>query len=259
MSPNTRLLKFFTSQIVCGIAMILSLFALSVSAADPPENCEVAEDVLISPAPPCECEEENCPHKWRDLFDGESLEGWKLVEKWDFKGHGEVKVEDKIIHFGTGDPFTGLLFKGEDFPRVDYELIFEAKRTEGDDFFLGVVFPFGDDQLSFVCGGWGGEVVGITSVDGEPAVENQTAQYVEFENDRWYTIRLRVINKNVSLWVDEEHLVDLDRDYHDFTIYWEQEPLLPFGFSSWNTGSAYRTIRVRKLTPDELKNEDDES
>lgn len=190
------------------------------------------------------------PPEWRELFDGETLDDWELVEKWAFKRHGEVKVEDGLIHFEAGDPFTGLLFKGEDFPTVDYELVFEAQRTEGDDFFLGVVFPFGEDQLSFVCGGWGGEVVGLTSVDGEPAVENQTAQYVEFENDQWYEIRLRVVEQNVSLWVDDEKIVDLDRDYHDFNIYWEQEPLLPFGFSSWNTGAAYRAIRVRELKPE---------
>lgn len=195
--------------------------------------------------------DEAAPPKWTQLFDGKSLKGWETAEKWDFKEHGPIRVEDKKLKLGAGKPFTGLRYKGK-FPTMDYEVVFEARRVDGNDFFLGVVFPLGEKEyLSFVTGGWRGEVVGLTSIDGEPAIENETAQYVEFENNRWYTIRLRVTQSRVQLWIDKDQLVDFETTDRQLGIYWEQEPLLPFGVSSWKTGAEYRSIRVRKLGADE--------
>ena len=193
--------------------------------------------------------------KWTELFDGKTLKNWAVVDKWDFEEHGKVEVRDKVIHLEAGKPFTGLLYKGK-IPTIDYEIEFEAMRTGGNDFFLNAVFPVGERQVSFVCGGWGGEVVGLTSVDGEPAVENQTAQYVEFEDNKWYKVRLAVTKEKIKLAIDGKDIVDLDHQDCQLSIYWEQEPLLPFGVSCWQTSSAIRAIRLRKLGEEPKENEE---
>ncbi len=183
---------------------------------------------------------------WKHLFDGKTLGGWDVIEKYDFKEHGRVRVEKGRLLLEKGRPATGIRWKGK-FPTVNYEVALEGMRVEGDDFFCGMTFPVGDDALTLILGGWGGEVVGLSSIDGEPAVENQTCQYVEFEQKKWYRIRLRVTEKNVSAWIDDRKLIDLAREEHQFSIYWEVDPCLPFGFATWNTTGALRNIRVKAV------------
>ena len=43
-----------------------------------------------------------------------------------------------------------------------------------------------------LLGGWGGGVVGISSIDTMDASENETTKYRQFVTDRWYKVRLRV-------------------------------------------------------------------
>ncbi|NQT38780.1 MAG: DUF1080 domain-containing protein [Planctomycetes bacterium] len=183
---------------------------------------------------------------WKNLFDGKTLGGWEVIEKYDFKKHGRVRVEKGRVLLEKGSPATGMRWKGK-FPTVNYEVALEGMRVDGQDFFCGMTFPVGDDALTLVLGGWGGEVVGLSSIDGEPAVENQTCQYVEFEQKKWYRIRLRVTEKNVSAWIDDRKIIDLAREEHQFSIYWEVDPCLPFGIATWHTTGALRNIRVKAV------------
>jgi hypothetical protein len=98
-----------------------------------------------------------------------------------------------------------------------------------------------------VVGGWGGSVVGLSSIDGEPAVENQTCRYVDFDPKRWYRIRLRVEPERIRAWIDDEQVIDFATSDHRLTIYWEMEPCLPLGVATWHTTAALRNIRLRKL------------
>ena len=40
---------------------------------------------------------------------------------------------------------------------------FEAQRVQGNDFFATTTFRVGKDPLTFVVGGWGGTVVGLSN------------------------------------------------------------------------------------------------
>ena len=73
------------------------------------------------------------PYQWKSLFDGKSLEGWKVPS---FGGEGTVKVEDGAIVLGLGESMTGIAWDGWELPKVDYEVTLEGKRTDGVDFLL---------------------------------------------------------------------------------------------------------------------------
>ena len=83
---------------------------------------------------------------------------------------------------------TGITWTGE-FPRSNYEVRFEAARLQGNDFFASLTFPVEDSFVTWVTGGWGGDIVGISSIDGWDASDNETRTYFNFENGRWYAMR----------------------------------------------------------------------
>ncbi len=182
----------------------------------------------------------------RVLFNGTDLTGWKVITEFDFERRGKVSVEDGVIVLEAGTPATGIRFDG-DFPRMSYEVTLDAKRVKGSDFFCGITFPVGDDYLSLVLGGWGGGTTGISNLDGMSAVENTTTGFQEFEQDHWYQVRLAVTNEKVEVWIDKEQIVDVDHEEHKLSIWWEQEPVRPFGIASWYTKSALRNITLRRL------------
>lgn len=198
----------------------------------------------------CRCDvpplRRDAPSNETRLFDGRSLAGWRVIEQQDFADHGEVGVEDGRIVMRPGSPATGIAWKGE-FPRSDYEVSLEAMRVEGSDFFCGMTFPVGESYCTLIVGGWGGSVVGLSNVDGYSAAENETTRIIDAESNRWYAIRLQVTETHVRVWIDGEPTVELERSDRRFSIWWEQEPVRPFGIASWHTGTALRAIRLTKL------------
>ena len=182
----------------------------------------------------------------RSLFNGQDLAGWSVIDKYDFARHGNITIEDDAIILGAGTPATGIRIDG-DFPRINYEVTLDAKRIEGSDFFCGITFPVGEDHLSLVLGGWGGGTTGISNLDNLSAIENATTGFQEFEQNRWYRIRLRVTDSKVETWVDDDQIVDVEHAKHKLSIWWEQEPVRPFGIASWYTKSALRDIRLTRL------------
>ncbi len=182
----------------------------------------------------------------RALFDGKTLGDWKIVDELSFKDHGKITAADGEIHLGHGDPYSGIVYGGK-FPKTNYEIALEAKRTKGDDFFCGLTFPVGDSPLTLIVGGWGGSVVGFSNIDGMNASENTATHGMTFENDRWYKIRLRVTPENISLFIDQEQIIDLDTDEHKFDIYSSMESMRPLGLTTWNTGAAVRNLSVQTL------------
>lgn len=194
------------------------------------------------------------------LFDGRSLDGWKVS---DFAGGGEVKVENGQLILGFGEFLTGVVWdtkaagKDRQLPREDYEISLEAKRVDGADFFCGLTFPVGDAPCSLIVGGWGGGVIGLSSINGFDASENETSDYMEFENGRWYKIRLRVTKDKVEAWIDDKQIVDVDREGRTFTIRVEVELSKPLGIASWQTTAALRNIVLTRLgeppSPSDIK------
>jgi hypothetical protein len=187
---------------------------------------------------------------WKKLFDGKSLTGWTPT---DFSGAGKVVVKDGAIVMETGNSMTGITYAGKDFPKVDYEVTFEAKKVAGNDFFCTATFPVGEDYCSFVVGGWGGQTVGLSSIDSEDASANETSKSKEFKRDQWYRVRLRVSKPKIEAWIDDEKMVDLETADRRISIRLECRPSRPFGLCTWETSGAVRDLRVRQLTEAEKK------
>lgn len=180
----------------------------------------------------------------RPLFDGHSLEGWQVT---DFGGQGAVEVRDGVIVLGRGEPMTGITWT-EDFPRIGYEVSLEAMRREGDDFFAAITFPVGEEPCTLVIGGWGGEVVGLSSIEGADASENETRRWMRFVDDRWYRIRLRVTGEKIEAWIDGEKLVDFSHQDRLLSIRVDVSLSQPFGIATWQTTGALRGIELREVS-----------
>jgi hypothetical protein len=185
--------------------------------------------------------------KWTSLFDGRTLAGWKVPN---FGTQGEVDVDDGKIILGFGDGCTGVTWT-KDFPTWDYEVACDAMRVDGNDFFCGMTFPVGKDPCSFIVGGWGGTVVGLSSIDGFDAANNETAKGMDFKQKQWYAIRVRVTKEHIQCWIDKEKVVDLELKDRKISIRSEVDLSRPFGIASWRTTAAIKNIRVRSLRPDE--------
>jgi len=188
--------------------------------------------------------------EWKSLFDGKTLKGWKQS---DFFKPGKSSVKDGAIILEKGSKMTGLTYDGKDFPKMNYEVSLESKRVDGRDFFCTTTFPVGDSFCSFVVGGWGGSVTGLSSIDGIDASENQTGQGIEYKNDQWYKIRIRVTDKRVETWIDKEQTVDLDTSDVKLGIRIECNVSTPFGIASYDTVGAVKDIKVRNLSVAEIK------
>ncbi len=186
---------------------------------------------------------------WKDLFDGKSLTNWKPVE---FGDEGTVRVKEGMILLEKGKPMCGIVYSKGDFPKTNYEITYEGKKVEGDDFFCTATFPSGDQYCSFVAGGWRGTVVGISNIDGANASENITTRSMEFERNRWYRFRIRVLKERIEAWIDEEQMVDLDTSDITLSLHLASRPCRPFGFASYETTGAIRRVRLRTLSPAEV-------
>ena len=183
------------------------------------------------------------------LFDGKSLDGWMMT---DFAKPGEVKVEDGAILLNTGRNMTGITTTRTDLPKINYELTYEAKRLAGRDFFAAATFPVGDKYLTFVNGGWGGSVTGLSSLDGADASENETNHYVKYQDKTWYKFRVRVTADMIRCAIDDKELIAINyKDRHLGTRI-ESRACQPLGFATWETSGALRNIAVRTLTPAEV-------
>ncbi len=181
---------------------------------------------------------------WRTIFDGKSLAGW---QETDFAGRGAVQVVGGELRLGAGAILTGVTYTNT-LPRVNYEVEYEAMKLEGVDFFAALTFPVGKAHATFVNGGWGGSVTGVSSVDGMDASENDTTKTIGYEKGRWYKFRLRVTAEKIEAWVDAEKLVDQPiKDRAISMRAGEIELSAPLGFANFQTSSALRNIRLRAL------------
>jgi len=180
------------------------------------------------------------------LFNGKDLAGWKIQDRYEFSDHGKVYVKDGVLYLDEGKPMTGIQWPGE-FPKSNYEVSLEAMRTSGSDFFVGMTFPVGDSWATWINGGWGGNVVGLSNVDEYNASENQTSRGMNFKDKQWYRFRLRVSDERIETWIDDEQVINLERKGHKFSVWEEQAPIKPFGVATWYTGGALRNFTLKRL------------
>ncbi|MCG6156892.1 3-keto-disaccharide hydrolase [Rubinisphaera margarita] len=182
------------------------------------------------------------------LIKGDKLDGW---QKTQFGGPGEVSVKEGVLTIEMGSPLNGVTITEEAFkklPKVNYEMRLEAKRELGGDFFVGLTFPVKDQHCSLIMGGWGGGVIGISSIDGYDASENESTTYATFENGKWYNIRLQVTDNRITVWLDDEEMVDVDIEERRLDTRIEVDLSKPLGLSSFETTAKIRDFKIRPLS-----------
>lgn len=181
---------------------------------------------------------------WQSLFDGSTLKGWKLSV---FAGAGEIECTHGLLLMGMGDMLTGVSCTNP-LPTMNYEVTLEAMRVTGTDFFCGLTFPVRDTHCSLIVGGWGGSLVGISNLDDEDASQNETTQFIGFENGRWYRIRLRVSEARIEAWIEQKKVVDVVTTGRKLSLrggdIYRSKPL---GLATWVTSAAFRDIKIRRV------------
>lgn len=182
------------------------------------------------------------------LFNGKDLENWQITQ---YGGEGDVFVtEDGELEFGFGAILTGVHWDGDPPRNSNYEITLEAMKLDGTDFFCAVTFPVKESHATFVVGGWGGGIVGISSVDDLDASENETMNIEGFNEEVWYRIRVRVTNEKIEAWIDDTMMVDLELENRKISLRpGDIELSVPLGLSSFQTRAKYRNI-VWKNLPD---------
>lgn len=182
--------------------------------------------------------------EWEPLFDGRTLGNWQATE---FLLPGTVSIQDGNLILGRGDGLTGITWTdGDSLPTNDYEITLEARRLSGIDFFCGLTFPVGDEHVTFIVGGWGGNVVGISNIDRRDASENETTTHMTFEAERWYAIRVRVSDNRIQAWIDDVPAVDIDTTNRQLDVRPDVFLSRPLGIATWNTTAALRNLRLRR-------------
>jgi hypothetical protein len=189
---------------------------------------------------------EKAGEKALKLFNGKDLSSW---EKTNFGGEGDVYVEDGLLVLEMGDPLTGINWKSEkELPVTNYEVSLEAKKMLGDDFFCALTFPVKDSHATFVCGGWGGAVVGISSIDFQDASENDTTDFMSFEDNRWYKIRVRVTDKEILAWIDDKEMAKVNLEESKVMLRSGAiELCVPLGIANFQTRTALRNMTLREV------------
>ena len=179
------------------------------------------------------------------LFDGKTLDPWELTE---FGGEGDVTVKDGCIEMDAGDPFTAInLPESYPLPTTNYELQYDAMKVEGSDFFGTVTFPVGKGFCSMVVGGWAGTVVGLSSIDGLDASENETRSVRKFQRKKWYKIRVRVTPESIQGWIDNDQVIDQSIVGKKVSIRGEMVPCRPLGIANFYTIAKIKNIQLRRL------------
>lgn len=220
-----------------------SLLALAFALVLAP--CSLAQGVKKGlPSPPAEATaelaKENAPKeaaikedvskeksKWKPLMEKDSLKGWEISN---FGGEGEVEIKEGVMRLERGEPMTGVTTISKEFPKDNYEMRWKASRIDGSDFFAGVTFPVGDEFCSFICGGWGGGLVGLSSINGNDASENETTGFHQFKNKQWYAFRIRVDKKHITAWIDDKEMLKVERENKKFSLRGEVFKSKPLGY-----------------------------
>jgi len=185
-------------------------------------------------------------NRWVSLFNGKDLSGWVMPN---FAGGGEVTVKNKEIVIEMGDSLSGLTFTN-DVPRSNYELELDAMKIQGQDFFCALTFPVKTNSCSLVMGGWGGAVVGISSVDHQDASDNETTEFIRFDENKWFKIKVQVTDDRIRCWLDGESIVDLELEHRYISMRpGDIELNMPLGLANYQTASKFRNLRYRYIDP----------
>lgn len=179
-------------------------------------------------------------------FDGTSLTDWEITP---FGGEGECKVENGAIVLEPGFPLTGITSTRNDLPKMNYEILLEARKTSGIDFFVGLTFPVDESHCSLIVGGWAGPVVGLSVLDGQDASNNETKRLMKFELNRWYQIKLQVTPNRIVAWIDDKQVINQDVTGRQLSVRNETLKSRPLGLCCFETRAEIRKFELKSLAP----------
>lgn len=205
---------------------------------------------------PLSCHSEDEPEgeaKTYDLFTEDSMDDWEEV---DCGGSGPVSWEEgQVMLIEQGEMLSGAVYqKADELPKTNYEITLEAQRLQGVDFFCAITFPVGSLErcATFVMGGWGGSVTGISSIDRMDAANNATGTFQRYEDDKWYSVRLRVTPENLSAWIGDKQVVDIDIEGREVGVRPGLiEAYMPLSLTTFNTTGAIRKVVMTEFPPEE--------
>jgi hypothetical protein len=179
------------------------------------------------------------------LFNGTSLDNWS---KTDYAGKGEIFIDNnQTLVMEMGATLSGIHWTGDDLPVENYEISLQARRTMGSDFFCGLTFPYKDSHATLILGGWGGSLIGISSIDDFDASENETGDAYIFEEKEWYNIRLEVMETKLKVFINGETVIDADVAGKKVAMrVGEIEMSVPLGITTYGTTGEFKNIVLRK-------------
>jgi len=184
------------------------------------------------------------------LLDGDVKSAW--VQSG-IPSEGQISVDDSVLSLSKGQPMTGARYLNWDkagLPGTEYFISYEAMRVDGHDIFGMCTFPVSSHaaHATFVIGGWGGSVTGLSSIDFLDASENQTRAEMAFTNGRWYHIRIEVRPDDLRVWIDGKPMVNASIKGRKVSLrHGDIDHCLPFGFTTWNTTGAVRNVAIGRL------------
>lgn len=242
-------LQFTSTASAIALGFSLALLAGCTTSKPESEECDCCHAPATQPTAPttkpaAPATKPVADAGWTELFDGKSLTNWKPAN---YAGAGEPNVEDGVLLMPSGEGLTGVTWTGKALPKTNYELEVVAKRVDGVDFFCGITFPVNDTHASFIPGGWGGAVVGISNIDDEDAAHNETTVYEKFDKGKWYTLKVRVEPENITAWIDGKEVVDVSIKNKKVSIRGDIDQSTPLGLANWQTSSAVKSVRIRTL------------
>lgn len=180
----------------------------------------------------------------------------KNAPRWQPAGipeEGKITADKGEITLLPGLPMTGCRFAAWSelgLPGTNYRILYEALRVEGDDIFGMCTFPVASHgaHATFVLGGWGGTLTGISSIDFKDASENSTRAEQRFADGVWHRVKIEVRPEEIQAWVNDRLVVNV-------SIKGRQVGLrpgfidhcVPFGFATWNTTAKVRAVVVECL------------
>jgi hypothetical protein len=182
---------------------------------------------------------------WTPLFDGKTLNHWATT---DFAGHGTATVENGQIKIAMGADLSGITWTNGPLPRTNYEISLQAIKLDGSDFFCGLTFPVANSSCSLILGGWGGGIVGLSSLDDADASENDTTRSMAFDTGHWYHIVLRVTPAKIEAWLNDKKIIDASIagrkvSLRPGAIYLSE----PLGVATYVTTSGLKDFKLRLI------------